>query len=345
MLSGCSGSSDPTDGKNIVIFNVNGGILSYGTSSTDSTINYAYHPGTYVKDPSLFPNYKLQRNGYDFTGWYTSAECKPSEKWDFNTLLTEEMLTLYAGWELSIKHTFSVNYIDVDGSTKTLGTYKVTEGARFNDNDIRYADRRTGYTKLGYYSDPDCTIPWDSDTTHPGGASDLDIPVYVKYIEGNWKLVDTFEELKSALRGANNVYLTADIDCDGKELYVSSTYNKIFEGNGFKVSDFTIRANDDDYYPVRVLFNGLGSTAEIRNVSFEGAIFELTTYDYTESIKISALALSMVEGAKLTNVTVSGTLTTNYEGELPCLNHAFWSEDCSAADIPGFEANITKVIK
>ena len=38
--------------------------------------------------------------GYKFTGWYTSEECKPEEKWDFdNDSLTKPLTTLYAGWE------------------------------------------------------------------------------------------------------------------------------------------------------------------------------------------------------------------------------------------------------
>ena len=45
-LSGCSGSTDELEGKNIVTFKVNGGIFNYGTSSTKTSVNFAYHPGT-----------------------------------------------------------------------------------------------------------------------------------------------------------------------------------------------------------------------------------------------------------------------------------------------------------
>ena len=72
LLSGCSGRTDELEGKNIVTFMVNGGVLNYGTSSTKTSVNFAYYPGTYILDPSAdIPNYSISRSGYDFTGWYT----------------------------------------------------------------------------------------------------------------------------------------------------------------------------------------------------------------------------------------------------------------------------------
>ena len=59
-LSGCAGSTDDFEGKNIVTFHVNGGILNYGTSSTKTSANFVYEPGTYVLDPSKdIPNYSI----------------------------------------------------------------------------------------------------------------------------------------------------------------------------------------------------------------------------------------------------------------------------------------------
>ena len=90
VLSGCGSSESEFEGKTIVTFNLQGGTLNYGTSSTNTYIKYAYDPGTYLLDPSKdFSNYKLSLNGYNFTGWYTSEECNPEDKWDFSTALTE----------------------------------------------------------------------------------------------------------------------------------------------------------------------------------------------------------------------------------------------------------------
>ena len=326
LLSGCVGDVDPTAGKNVVTFEINGGILSYGTSSTGGSINYAYHPGTYVKDPTGFPNYKIIRDGYNFTGWYTSADCKPNEKWDFSTPLNVEKLTLYAGWEVAIKYTYSIGYVDGDNLV-TLGTYKVSANERFDDW-RNYANTRKDYTANGYFSDPECTIPWDGSFTHPGGDSDLDVRVYVSYIEGNWKLCDTYEKLKSALN-SGNVYLTADIDCGGAELHISDDFDKIFEGNGFKVTNFTVSKTGSGVNPRCAIFRRLVTGAEIRNVSFENVTYRFFEISDNASVKanVASLAVSLESGVTITNVSIKGTMETDYSGELPCLEKVYYYTD------------------
>ena len=333
IVSGCSRSTDPTAGKNVVTFVINGGILSYGTASTDGSINYAYHPGTYVKDPTLFNNYKISRNGYNFTGWYTTPECNPSDKWDFeNTPLDVEKLTLYAGWEVAIKYTYSVNYVDGE-NVVSLGSYSVSAGDKFNDR-RKFSDTRDGYTAYGYYADPECTIPWDSTTTHPGGAADLDIPVYVNYIEGKWNIVSTFEELKKALSG--NVYLVADIDCGGNEFYVSSAFGKIFEGNGFKITNFTVPKKGTNANPSCAIFNKLETGADIRNVSFENVKYSFVIdekYLANTTANVAALALELESGVKITDVSVSGVFETNFGGDLSTINDLYYKTRYEGADL------------
>lgn len=349
LLSGCSGATDPTEGKYVVTFEANGGILSYGTSSTDGRVNYAYYPGTYVKDPTTFPNYSIYRPDYVFTGWYTSKDCNPDEKWNFeNGTIEQEKLVLYAGWEVAINYTYSVKYLDGTNEV-TLGTYKVTAGEKFEDwRD--YASLRDGYTPNGFFKDSDCTVPWNFSEQHPGGLSDLDIPVYVKYIEGNWKLVEDFNQLKSALNNGFGVYLMNDIDCEGKELYVSSSYGMILEGNGFKISNFTVPTKGTTYTPTVAIFNKLVSGAEIRNVSFENVSYNFTvksSIPQSEIVaKVAALAVNFEQGVKVTNVSITGTLVTNYEGELPCLEKVFYSKtenDALLSGVTGFSADITIV--
>ena len=332
LLSGCSKSNDPTAGKNVVTFVINGGILSYGTASTDGSINYAYHPGTYVKDPTLFNNYKISRNGYNFTGWYTSPDCKPGEKWDFNTPLDDEKLTLYAGWEVAIKYTYSVNYVDGENIV-SLGSYTVSAGEKFGDR-RKFADTRAGYTAYGYYSDPECTIPWDTAATHPGGAVDLDIPVYVNYIEGNWNIVSSFDELKKATSG--NVYLVADIDCGGQEFYVSSAFDKIFEGNGFKISNFTVPKKGTNRNPSCAIFEKLVSGAVIRNLSFENVKYSFILdekYLDNAAANVAALALELESEVTIADVSVSGVFETNFNGDLSTVDDLYYKTRYEGDDL------------
>lgn len=344
LLSGCAGGGDDLEGKNIVTFEVNGGILNYGTSSTDSKVNYAYYPGTYIKDPTTFPNYSISRSGYNFTGWYTGKDCKPNEKWDFSQPFNTESLTLYAGWEIAIKYTYSVNYMD--GNEKvTLGTYKVSSGDKFEDW-RKYAAERDDHTATGYYSDPECTVPWDFTAAHPGGAADLDIPVYVSYIVGNWNLVDTYDKLRSAVK-SGNVYLTADIDCGGDEFCVSGTFNNIFEGNGFKITNFTVNKTGTTFNPSCAIFQTLGEKADIRNVSFENVTYNFFDIANAAGVKanVAALAVGMNAGAKVTDVSVSGTLETNYDDTYPCISEVFYYTDAEQSaplsGVTNFTANIT----
>ena len=347
LLSGCGGQDSEFEGKNIVTFETNGGTLNYGTSSTKTKVNFAYHPGTYILDPITLPNYSISRTDYNFTGWYTSADCKPMEKWDFSKTFDTETLVLYAGWEKAVKYSYTLYYMDTSGEV-SLGRYEVFEGDKFEDW-RKFAEKRDGYTGVGFFSDPECVTAWDASYKHPGGDTDCDVPVYVKYIEGEWELVDSYDNLKSAV-SRGNVYLTSDIDCGGEELFFSSEFDKVFEGNGFTISNFIVNKSGNVISPSAAIFKSLGSNAEIRNVSFANVTYNF--FDIAEStdkveikVNVAALAVSIKAGAKVSSVSVTGTISTDYNGEFPCLNEVYYHKDAALAEIMAgvtdFTANIT----
>lgn len=340
LLSGCGNESQSLDGKNIVTFELGGGTLELKTSNVSTKINFAYEPNTYILDPAELPGYSIYRQGYNFTGWYTSQECRPQDKWDFEgTLFNQETLTLYAGWEKAILHTYTVCY-QSGSSVVELGNYQVTPGETFEDW-RKFADLRDGYTAIGYYSDAELSQAWDDTFTHPGGETDTDIRVYVDYIDGNWTIVDTFSKLRSAIHAGENVYLTADIDGEGDNWVVSSAYKGIFEGNGFTVKNFKVEQSGTLMNPSCTIFSELGKGAEIKNVSFAEVtyIIDKVNESVAKAVKVAALARS-AQDAKITNVTVTGTLITNYTGELPKLLSAVYEED-STYESSEFSAVIT----
>ena len=110
LLPGCSSNVDELEGKYVVTFELNGGILDLKSTNVSTNINYAYEPGSFIVDPTCAEwNYKLTRAGYTFTGWYTSENCAAGEKWDFATgKITTEKLTLYAGWEKEIVYRYNI---------------------------------------------------------------------------------------------------------------------------------------------------------------------------------------------------------------------------------------------
>lgn len=338
-LSGCGKQEQSLDGKNIVTFELEGGTLDYGTASTNTNIFYAYEPGSYILDPAEIPNYKMYRSGYVFTGWYTSKDCSASSKWNFSTPFETETLTLYAGWKKAIVYSYTLYYTDGE-SAVSVGKYEVNEGDKFEDW-RKYAANRAGYTPMSFYSDAALTTPWSNDTVHPGGETDLDIPVYVKYIEGVWNLVDNFTALKSALSNNKNIYLTADVDCAGQVLFDEVTYSGIFNGNGYTVSNFTVAQFGTTRNPTCAMFKLLGEGAVIKDVSFTGVVYDFTSASVTaNSHKVAALAVTAT-GAKVSSVTISGTIKTNCNASIiPNVNSAFY-ENSESSTVTDFVANVT----
>ena len=97
-----------------------------------------------------------------------------------------------------------------------------------------------------------------------------------------------------------------------------------------------------------------------RNVSFEGVAYDFTGIEpsfvsangtpITVVPQVAALAISMESGAKITDVSVSGVITTNYvEGSLDDLaNKPFYfvgdADPAITAGISGFTANVTVTV-
>lgn len=336
VLSGCGSGTQSLEGMYIATFELNGGTLDVGTSNVSTKINYAYEPGSLILDPANYGNYKITRPGYVFTGWYKTAECVEGDLWDFSQALNTEKLTLYAGWVKEIVYSYTVCY--VDGTTPTtLGVYNVKAGAAFEDY-RNYASKRDDYTPTGYFSDPECTIPWDFSTVHPGGETDTDIAVYVSYIPGDWILVDSYTKLTSAI-GKGNIYLTADIDCGGEVLSFKSTFSSVLEGNGFTIKNFTVEKFGGTLMPSISIFQTLGAGAEIRNVSFENVTYQFFGVEKANKLKVAVLAREASD-CKITNVTVSGVFQTDTDKDLSGITQAIFAPG-EGVEITGFTSDVT----
>ena len=91
--------------------------------------------------------------GIKITGWY--LEKKYNHKWDFLFDTVSKDMTLYAKWA----ETITINYY-LKGSTSPIWT--VNNAAKGEPLE-RHDELCDGYTFLGYYSDPNCTVPFDMD--------------------------------------------------------------------------------------------------------------------------------------------------------------------------------------
>ena len=346
LLPGCATSQESLEGMYVVTFDLNGGKIDLKSTEVQ-TVKYAYEPNSAIINPE-YPawGYKLIMEGHDFIGWFTSKDCKPEEKWNFETDKLTQDVTLYAGWQKRVVHTFTLYYVE-DGEVKQIlnekgenaGAMKVSAGGTINQKKAALAaGNRKDFTPVGYFSDKDCTIPFDFSTKHPGGETDTEVQVFVKYIPGNWTVVSTYDELKDAT--GDNIWLANDIDCAGQELNFGD-YGKILEGNGFAIRNFTVMHNNNKMNPGVSVFGELKAGAQIRNVNFENVTFNFVNIatDKSKNIKVAALADTGADFV-VENVSITGTIVTDYTGEFPRMNEAFFDEE-STGTITNFNAEIT----
>lgn len=316
-------------GTGVAVFYLEGGICQ----SSTNRISFAYDfDGSIIDrliaDPNnIFTeeNHKILKDGYHIEGWYqTKIENEDGtityeDKWDFNKdKMDLKGVTLYANWEINRLYTYELYYKNESGEDVFLDSYEVKEGEVFYDLFMDNKDVE-GYTKLGYLDSEG--NPWNDKFTHPGGDSDLAIKVYADLIEGEYTVVKTARQLKTALNRSENIYLMNDIDLDGSEINYDS-YSGIIQGNGYKITNFKIGYNDSrtalegplddlkgskDHLYVSLFFELKDAT--IMNVTFDNIIIDINTRNTQIKYIIFAPLAIISTNTKLENVSFTGSFT------------------------------------
>ena len=296
-----------------------------GDSKNDVKFAYDFN-GRYeshIYDPNELKENNITKPGYHIEGWYRNKNVVDGEvvyenKFDFDhDTMDRKGIELYANWQKNITYTYGVYYKDEKGEHK-LGEYKVKAGDTFADH-RKLCNKVEGHTSLGYLDENG--NEWNKRFTHPGGKDDLEIKVYLDLIEGEYKIVNNFNDLKASK--TKNIYLNNDIDCANKDL-------------SFKSYKGTILGNDHKIYNLRIQYNGgisglekkIGSddttknhlyislfrkleNASISNVSFENITVDVnTTFSRITNIVISPFITEMVN-SKVKNVSFSGSVTVS----------------------------------
>ena len=106
-----------------------------------------------------------ERDGFEFSGWYTQEEFGEEYLYDFTEPVTEN-ITLYAGWTSDPVATFYWNY---DGAPEFYSKVIFKDGGRI----VAPADpdRGDGYSFDGWYADEDCTVMFDPAANYSGSRS------------------------------------------------------------------------------------------------------------------------------------------------------------------------------
>lgn len=329
----------------VVTFQFNGGTMTNGVTEISSHIKYAYQPDTKIASPESFAGCNLKREGYTLEGWYKDEQL--TERWNFEIdKIENNNITLYAKWTLDNKYYYALVYVDdVTKKEVELYRYPVKEGNLFSD--YLNKAKREGYTTLGFYQDLEKDEPWNEKFTHPGGEMDTTIKVYVKYIQGDYRIVRTYNDLNNAK--GENIYLLNDIDCKGEYLNFGD-YKKEFQGNHHTISNFKVKA-PAGLRPQYGIFRSLADGAKIINVAFQDVTIE-SPENKIVSLKIAALAGTTTGNVVVSNVQVTGKIVIKKDlqfrdqelDNMECkLTEAFVVDDNEQLVIEKFEATLVLV--
>ena len=302
----------------------------------------------FIVDPNVLiknPQDQIIKNGYHIEGWYQTKQENPDgtveykDKWDFaKDKMSLDGITLYAKWEVNKSYTYELYYKNALGEDVFLDKYEVKEGEKFSDLFLKNKDVE-GYTSLGYLDESGNT--WDEEFTHPGGDSDLAVKLYLNLIEGEYTVVKTARQFKTALTRNENIYLLNDIDLNN-EAICYTTYSGIIMGRGYKVKNFEIDYDStknglqgslddingsEDHLYISLFFEL--KDALLKDVIFEGVKIRVNTdFSNIKYMIIAPLAIK-AENVTLENVTFCGTIEYKKlpECELSVELENFWYKD------------------
>lgn len=280
------GSEVSHEGETKVIFELEG--AEYRSSRKPIVYYYKFPKDlNLIKDPTEIAEElsktgitaEIKNPGFELDGWYKvknfeNGKVEYLDKWDFSKDLVDrkEGITLYAYWKQKLNNSFDIYALNEDGNEEFLINYPIEEGKAL-PNSISKVKYRKGYTFIEYLDSDKKQL--ETGFVHPGSADYLPVKIYARYIDGDYKVVRTKEELlKNIKMATNNIYLDADIDMGGSELYIKD-YKGIFRGNNHKITNFYLVKEDtivrdriEEGNLVVSLF-GKMTNAVVKDVTFE----------------------------------------------------------------------------
>ncbi len=295
----------------------NGGLVSIRPGFNDSTFSEATITGYYVEN--WYEAAQIGADGEPVRDENDGRVLLKSEPFDFHTRITGP-LTLYANLKPSPK----LRFIDIETGKAVSEIDGIKPGEVCYRPSSGLAPKKVvdgqPYTFMNHYwVDKERSAEFEF---APYVFEDHDVDVYCDFIKGEWTLVGNANELTNALRSRQNIYLLDDIDFSGQTFSSVEFYNAEFNGNGHTVKgisfgrtgSFGPGANSiTDRRKNNVgIFQSLRSKAYIHDVIFEDVTVEIETssnYDSIYDLYVGLFAGVAEDGARIENVTVSGTLT------------------------------------
>lgn len=275
------------------------------------------------------------REGYTFGNYYHGTEDEEGnvtlgERWDFAKDRVTEDTTIYVRWLEN--YTITVHHGENYEQSSTVAVTQTSEGVAQPVTSISIAN----YTILGVFASREEAEKEDGrQIEFPYTPQDLSQPdntvseLWANTLAGSWRLVYDVDDFR--IYDSTNIYLMADLDFEGEEIELPERYTGTFEGNGHKLSNFTVNQpmpQGSGTYSFG-LFRELRADAQIRNVTFENVTFTANlTNPRVVEYRAGILAGNAASGAQVQNVTISGTftyviVTDNRGQELPFFDDLF----------------------
>ena len=315
-----------------VVYDLGEGIYN-GSNRNTNNISLFYQPGSYITDLSKIRDYEfIHEPGhnctYELEGWYFDKEFTNKVNFDEYTLPNEQKgkVTLYANWKAIYDKYFNVHYLDHDGNIQTWTEdgkevfshqvrWEINKPFEFDSSLMEYPSDKV-FTYIQAYQDENLTIPVDNQYTLTDSEDEISKNVYLKWIEGDYDVVETASQLRQKLKSGASIYLNADIDMNDLSnpnlTYSSILENVVILGNNHTISNLKcstytgasmVKAGD-------ALVGALAGTMKnvtIKDLSFENVTFEIDRV-ICSNLYVSTLA-GNIENSIITNVEFNFVIT------------------------------------
>lgn len=303
-LAACTYTYDPADdGFTVtVIYDANGG--RFGSSDGTSQREFKYKPAVSIIEPGGKQSSQISApvlTSKHVSGWYSAVldengnpiknsdgefvdeegvSIFEGEAWNFDEdKLPEEdnyKLYLVARWVMNFKLTVDVGQEARDAGLKNVEYTSYTEAGPLSRpyleaRDYQWADHTlySCITEDGrelISSEDWATLEFSDEVT--------DITVTVRWLEGEWNIVQTADNLRN-IKAAENYILANDINMNGAALNITN-YRGIFDGNGFTIFNFkntgtTLTSSSTEWGAFSFYMGGY-----MKNVTFKDCSYSVT---------------------------------------------------------------------
>ena len=241
--------------------------------------------------------YKLnvpQKEGYTFLGWYDSLEngnrMTSASGASLTELLTTSNVEYYAIYEINV---YTVEF-NTDGGT-TIENHRYQHGKALK---LPQEPKKEGVMFLGWFNETG-----DVEYTSATEVKD-NLTLYAKWIDS--KSISTPDELKAMINNPQgNYHLTADINLSGEGWTVVPEFSGVFNGQGYKIYNFTINTNVVSSASVGFVGTNRGI---IKNLTISDAVINcITTTQQAENSLYCVGGLVGVNVGRIVNCHVIST--------------------------------------